>query len=152
MCKDNHLEDNKALVRRLFDEAINQDNQAALADILAEEVLIHDPLMGTISGQEAFHQLKSLYEAAFSQPMVTIDLMLAEGEYVAVLHTHHPGNPCPDFQHQPAACPLKVCGFDLYRVVGGKIVEYWRKDDDRSLVGALEAVGGPEQRVPHGSA
>jgi len=68
MCKDNHLEDNKALVRRLFDEAINQDNRAALADILAEEVLIHDPLMGTISGQEAFHQLKSLYEAASASP------------------------------------------------------------------------------------
>jgi len=94
MCDNSSLKSNKALVRRLFEQDINQNYCAALAEILAVEVLIHDPLMGTMSGQEAFHRLNDLYEAVFTQPMVTIDLMLAEGDYVAVLHTHHAGHPC----------------------------------------------------------
>jgi len=137
------LEQNKAVVRRVYDELINQENNAVLDESFAADVIVHDPFMGTVTGSEAYRGLLNMFDTAFPHHRVAIDTMTAEGDLVSVLHTHTATHNGP-FMGMPATGKTVVVpGIELFRVRDGKIVEFWRKDDDVSLLMQLGAIPTP---------
>jgi steroid delta-isomerase-like uncharacterized protein len=136
-------EQNKTIVRRVFEELINQENKAVIDQVFDADVTIHDPFSGTTQGMDAFRQLLGLFDAAFPGHRVTIDGMVAEGDYVSVLHTHTATHTGP-FMGMPATGKTAVVnGIELFRLQGGRIVEFWRKDDDVSLLMQLGMMPPP---------
>jgi steroid delta-isomerase-like uncharacterized protein len=113
---------NKAVVARIYEELINQQNKQVIAECFHEDVVIHDPFTGTMCGALAFHQLLAMFDLAFPGHTVTIEGMIAEGDRVAVLHTHtavHTG----EFMGVPGTGRTAVVpGIELFRVQDGKIV------------------------------
>lgn len=114
-------EDNKATVRRFYDEVINQMHLAVLEDLLGDPYVSHDlpsdpaALKGFISG---FHE-------AFPDGQITIDQLIAEGDTVAARLTFH-GTQTGQFQDvPPTGKTVAVPAQDMYRLVEGKIVEHW---------------------------
>lgn len=137
-------EQNKAVVRRVYDEVINQEQAAVIDELYAADVVVHDPFMGVAHGVEAFKQLLGMFDVAFPHHRVTIESIIAEGDLVSVLHTHtatHTG----EFMGLPGTGrQIIVNGVELFRLRDGKIAEFWRKDDDVALLAQLGMLPAPQ--------
>lgn len=138
------IEQNKMIVRRIYDELINQEQKGVIDEVFDHKLIVHDPFMGTQTGREAFHQLLGLFDAAFPGHRVQVEVILAEGEFVTVLHTHTATHTGPFMGMPPTGKTALVSGIELYRLTEGRIVEFWRKDDDVSLLMQLGALPAPQ--------
>jgi steroid delta-isomerase-like uncharacterized protein len=134
---------NKALVRRVYDEVINQTQALVIDELFAADVVIHDPFLGTAHGIEAFRQLLGMFDTAFPHHRVSIEHLIAEDDMVCVLHTHTATHRGPFMGLPPTGKDVVVGGIELLRVRDGKIVEFWRKDDDVSLLMQLGMLPAP---------
>lgn len=131
---------NKAIVCRLYDEVINAADTTVIDQIFDADVVVHDPLSGTAVGIDVLRNLLAQFDVAFPGHEVSVESMLADGDKVAVLHTHYATHSGP-FMGLPATGKvLVVNGLELFRLRNGKIVEMWRKDDDVSLLAQLGVI------------
>ena len=64
-------EENKALIRRSYEEGFNQRNLAVLDEVDASDFVVHNAST-TMQGLEAFKQFLSLYLTAFSKARFTV--------------------------------------------------------------------------------
>ena len=79
-CPTTTVDENKALVRRVY-EALSANDEAALAALMAADVEYYTPSMGERTGSpEGFFQGQ---RANFPEASVTVDQLLAEGDMVA---------------------------------------------------------------------
>src|SRR5215213_8585649 len=89
-------EENKALVRRSFEEVFNQGNLDAVEELFAPDYVLHDPTSPEeIRGTESMRGYVSMYRTAFPDLQQTIEDQIAEGEKVATRLTGrgtHQGN------------------------------------------------------------
>lgn len=137
-------EANKAFAIRLYEEVINQEDRAVIDAIFAADVVLHDPLSGSQQGVEAFKGLLGMFDAAFPHHRVAVETVLAEGDYVVVLHTHYATHNGPFMGLAPTGKAVAVGGLELFRFANGRIVDFWRKDDDVSLLLQLGALPAPQ--------
>jgi predicted ester cyclase len=142
------IDRNKEIVRRVYDELLNQENKAVIAEIYAANVAIHDALLGEMQGADAFRQLLAVFDTAFPGHRVTVDNITAEGDYVYVLHTHLATHTGPFMHLAPTGKRVVVGGVEIFRMRDGKIVEFWRKDDDAGLLMQLGILPMPAAAVP----
>jgi steroid delta-isomerase-like uncharacterized protein len=138
------IESNKMVVRRIYEELINQEQKGVIDEVFADNLIIHDPFMGTQTGREAFRQLIAMFDAAFPGHRVQVEAITAEDGYVTVLHTHTATHSGPFMGMPPTGKKVVVNGIELYRLADGKIIEFWRKDDDVSLLMQLGALPAPQ--------
>lgn len=136
--------DNKRNVARLYDEVINQDRGEVIDEIFAQDVIVHDPLSGVSQGIDAFKGLMAFFNAAFPGHRVSVDGAIADGDQVAVLHTHTATNSGSFMGMPPTGKTILVNGVEYFRLQDGKIVEFWRKDDDVSMLTQLGVVSMPQ--------
>lgn len=139
------VEQNKMIVSRMFEELLNQENKKIIGEVFAPDVTIHDPFLGTASGVDAFRQLLGMFDAAFPGHRVKVHHVLGEGDYVSVLHTHLAKHTGPFMGMAPTGKEVVVNGVEVFRMADGKIVEYWRHDDNISLLMQLGVVSMPVQ-------
>lgn len=137
--------ENKAIVRRLYEEVTNGKNLSLLDAVCTTDIILHDPLPLPAQGVEGFRQLLTLFLTAFPDHHVTIDVISAEGEMVSVLHTHRGTHRGTLMGIPPTGKQITVEGLELLRISGGKIAEFWRHDDDLGLMMQLGAVPAPGQ-------
>ena len=82
------LEANKAVVRRFNLEVIQEGNQAALRELMAEGFINHSAPSGTYSGPEGMWQtFQSILRPALSNLRVTLHEQIAEGDRVTTRKT-----------------------------------------------------------------
>jgi steroid delta-isomerase-like uncharacterized protein len=136
--------EHKALVRRVYDEVINEEHKAAIDDVFASDVIVHDPFTGVQHGIAAFKQLLAMFDAAFPHHRVEVHHLIAEDDYVTVLHTHLAHHAGPFMGLPPTGKDLRVDGVEVMRLAGGKIIEFWRHDDDAGLLMQLGVLPQPE--------
>lgn len=136
-------EQNKAVVQRIYEELVNQENKAVIDEVFAPDAIIHDPFMGTMQGRESFAQLLGMFDAAFPHHRVTVHQLIGEGDYVSVLHTHTARHAGPFMGLPPTGKELSVNGVEVMRLRDGKIVEFWRHDDDAGMLMQLGILQAP---------
>jgi steroid delta-isomerase-like uncharacterized protein len=135
---------NVAAALRLYEEVINQEQKDVVDEIFAVDAILHDPFTGTGHGAEAFKGLLGLFDTAFPHHRVVVERVIAEGDYVAVLHTHHATHNGPFLGMPATGKSVIVNGLELFRFADGRIAEFWRKDDDASLLLQLGALPAPQ--------
>lgn len=134
-------EQNKALIRRFYEEVINQNNLSALNGLLGDHYVNHDlpsdptALKGFIDGMHT----------AFPDGRITIDQLIAEGDTVAMRGTYRGTQTGPLQDIPPTDKAVVIPAMDMYRVVAGKIVEHWGGPNQLSLLQQLGVVPVPEQ-------
>jgi steroid delta-isomerase-like uncharacterized protein len=138
-------EDNKALVRRLFAEAINGRDLAVLDELVAAGVVTHTPVPGTAPGLEGFRRFVGAFLDAFPDQRTELHEVVAEGDRVAVLHTHRGTHGGELMGMPPTAKPFAITGIELFRIADGRIAEFWHQDDLLGLMQQLGAAPGPGQ-------
>jgi steroid delta-isomerase-like uncharacterized protein len=130
-------EQNKEIVRRVYQEIFDSGNIAAVDNLFASDVIIHDPITGDAQGIEAYRQLANVFLTGFPRQNTDLQIFVAEGEYVGVFHTHHATNSGSFLGMPPTGKTVAVNGLELYRIQNSRIVEFWRHDDDAGLMQQL---------------
>ncbi len=134
-------EQNKVIVRRFYEEVINQNNVAILDELHGDNFVSHD----LPSERAALKRFIGGFHAAFPDGHITIDQMIAEGDSVALRATYR-GTQTGAFQDiPPTGKAVTVPAQDMYRVVEGKIVEHWGGPNQLSLLQQLGVLPAPEQ-------
>jgi steroid delta-isomerase-like uncharacterized protein len=129
-------EENKVLVRRLFD-AINQRNWTGYYKLIAPDFVFHDASR-TIQGREAYQQLVSMLYTAFPDMHYTIEDLFAEGDRVVARYTIQGTHQGALMGIAPTGKPISVTGIIIYRFANGKYVEGWYNGD---VLGMLQQLG-----------
>jgi steroid delta-isomerase-like uncharacterized protein len=131
-------EENKALVRREYEQGVNQGDFDVRNEALASNYVGHFSGLPPIQGIEAFKQFTSAFFTAFPDLQTTIEDLIAEGDKVAVRQTWrgtHTGN----FQGiPPTGKQVTFSSLEVYRVIGGKLAEEWVELD---MLGLLQQLG-----------
>ena len=137
-------EQNKALMRRVFEEVYNQGRLDAADDLAASDVVIHKGSQ-VIQGREGIKGYVSALRAAFPDLHITVEEQLAEGDRVVTRWTAH-GTHLGEFQGlPPTGRQVRVTGTDIDRIVSGKAVECWTTMDELGLMQQLGVVPAPGQ-------
>ena len=76
-------EENKAVMRRFYEEFVNAGNLAVAEEIIAPDCQLHFGSMFMGTGPEAFKQTRLMMYAGFPDLRWTIEEMIAEGDKVA---------------------------------------------------------------------
>jgi predicted ester cyclase len=124
------LEQNKDLVRRIFEEIWNQGNLAVIDERFASDYLGHSP--AEIRGPEGVKKLATAMRGAFTGFRYTTKDQIAEGDRVVTRWTvsgKHEG----EFQDlPPSGKQVTMTGIDIVRIANSKIIESWTNKEYRS--------------------
>ena len=135
-------EEAKAIVRRFFDEAWNQNRGADLEEYISTGAVHHGPSADGPRAPEDIRQGMRRWHASFAGFQYKVEALIAEDDLVAARVTMtgtHTG--VLSFASRilpPTGKSLHAPEMFIFRIAGGKIVEYWAAWD---RLGALEQLG-----------
>jgi steroid delta-isomerase-like uncharacterized protein len=119
--------ENKALVRAHYEATVNNYDEAAIDQQIADEFFDH--AAGARLGPEGVKRHIKGLQAVFPDLRVTIEDILAEGDRVAVRATWR-GTHKGDFRGVPASHqPIEFTGMVFWRIAENEIVERWASVD-----------------------
>ena len=118
------VEENKALVRRLF-EAWNTGNMDLIDELLIPDYVDNDALPGQTQGLEGYKQIGAYLLNVFPDMKMTIDDLIIEGDKVAVRSTFSGTHKAEFMGIAPTGKKVTFTAINIYRIVDGKFVEEW---------------------------
>jgi predicted ester cyclase len=126
---------NKATVRRIIEEVINEGRLDLVDELVAEDYVDH---ANGPDGRDGYRQSVAVVRAAFPDLRMAIEDLIAEGEMVVArlsIEATHDG----EFMGiRPTGRRVTFTGISVIRVVGGRMVERWNQSD---IVGVLKQLG-----------
>jgi steroid delta-isomerase-like uncharacterized protein len=133
--------ENKAIARRLLEEAFNSGNLDVVDELVAPEFVNHDAaLPEPTTGIEATKANITGYRNAFPDLRLTIEQQVAEGEFVTTRWSAR-GTHQGDLMGMAATGKqATVTGITLDRIVEGRFVESWTKWDTLGLMQQLGVI------------
>lgn len=134
------IEENKRVIRRIYDNEALRRGLAYLDDVVAPNVVNHNPFPGTGPGIEGVKQAVGAMLGLFPDARFTIDDMIAEADKVAVRVTLRGTHEGPFMGRPPTGAAVESTETIVFRVVAGKVVETWASRDDLGLMRQLGAV------------
>jgi predicted ester cyclase len=110
------MNQSKIVVRRLFDEVLNQRKLKVLDKIISSGYTDHNPVPGLPGGARGIRmKLESFYESFPDLEFVLEDL-ISEGDMVAARYHWHATHNGEFLGIQPTGRQVTVNGMDFYRV------------------------------------
>lgn len=136
--------DPKALVRRLYDEALNQARyDEVVEEVVAADAVTHDGLDRAANGPAGVKATMRALHAAFSDLVFTIDDILTENDRVAV-RWHMTGRHTGPFAgHAATAKRVTQHAVVLYRIADGRVAEVWPLTDRLGLLQQIDDTPHP---------
>jgi predicted ester cyclase len=128
-------DDNKAMLRRFFDEVFHKGNLAVIDELVATDFVDHNPGPGQAPGVEGVKQFFAALRAAMSRLQVDLEHLLAEGDLV-MTHVSIRGTHTGDLMGiAPTGKEVVLRISDIVRIANGKAVERWGVEDMSGLFG-----------------
>lgn len=129
--------ENKALVRRFYEEVFNNHNVNAIDELCTSDFVDHTAMPGQGPGREGIKQSFAMFMPAFPDFHAEIEGMVAEGDVVvtrfSVTATHK-----SELMGVPATNQrVTFHGIDWLRLRDGKICEAWHQGDDPAVLASL---------------
>jgi C-1 hydroxylase len=138
------LEENKAIVRKVIEDVINQQNLDLLDDLSAPDYVDHTH---QLSLEGVKHFMNMIFEA-FPDWHETIEDIVAEGDKVWV-RAEATGTHKGEYRGlAPTGNKITGTGVNIYRIVNGKFVEGWAVEDWMDFLrqlGVIEYKGFPDE-------
>ena len=147
------MEENKALVRRIYDE-LNRRNLATIDENTASDyvghALVHNPLRpaGVASGVAGVKQDFTMHYTAFPDWQITIDDMIAEGDNVVIVTTERGRHQGEWLGIAPTGQQVTVQGVTIFRIADGKIAEAWGLADRAGMWQQLGLIPETSEILP----
>jgi len=124
------LEENKAIVRR-FIEAYNKRNIDSLDEFVAQDYVDHT---NNIQGLEGLKQTIKMGLMGVPDWHEVIEDIIAEGDKVWVSLSYTGTHTGEMFGIAPTGKKITTTAVDIYRIVNGKLAEYWNVTDKLGLL------------------
>jgi steroid delta-isomerase-like uncharacterized protein len=131
-------EENKAITRRILDEAWSQGNLGVVDEFVDANYVFRDPMAPGVQGTEGLKQLISMYRTGYPDLQFTIEDHLADGDKV-ITRWSCEGTHKGELMGIPATGKrTTTSGISITRFEGGKAVEEWVRWD---ALGWLQQLG-----------
>ncbi len=140
------LEKNKEIVRGFID-AYNARKLDLVDNFVSSDYIDH----GKNIGREGLKQLIAMGINAFPDWYETVEDIIAEGDKVWVLLSYTGTHRGEFMGLAPTGKKIESKAVDIYRIVDGKLAEYWNVTDNLNIfkqVGAVEITEKGKQLFP----
>ena len=136
--------ENKALARRLLEEAFNAGRLDVAEELVASDFVGHAPsLPEEVRGPAGLKELIAGYRTAFPDIHVTIEDQIADGDRV-VTRWSAKGTHQGELMGMPATGKqATVTGITIDRIADGRIAESWNNWDTLGMMQQLGAIPAP---------
>jgi steroid delta-isomerase-like uncharacterized protein len=135
---------NRAVVRRYYDEVLNGRTVAVLDEIAVEDYIENDPFPGMGNGREQLKLRAGALLSAFSPCIFKIEDIVAEGDRVAVRWRSR-GTQSGEFMGiPPTSRSYEIAGIDFHRLADGRMAEHWHVVDQLSQLQQLGLLPTPQ--------
>lgn len=142
-------EQNKAIVRRSFEELFTKGDLRVADEVFAPDYVGHDPaLPQEMHGPEEFKQFVRMYRTAFPDLELTVEDQIAEGDKVVTRFTARGTHRGDLMGIPPTGRKIVVTGISIDRMENGKSVESWTNYDVMSMMQQLGIVPGAVAAAP----
>ncbi len=146
-------EENKALVRRYWQEASNRGLPAVMEEFVAPDVVSHPPASASpepVRGLDAFKRFIAAQFGAFPDMAVTVEDLVAEGDKVAARVTTRGTHAGELMGVPPTGNRVEWTGLSITRHADGRIVEQWGQFDALGLLQQLGMMSGAQAEAEPG--
>jgi steroid delta-isomerase-like uncharacterized protein len=134
--------EDKALVRRWFEEVWNKGRAAAIDEMLADDAAIYG-LGGDLRGPAGFKPFHTAYRDAFPDVSIQVHDVVAEGGIVAARWSGTGTHRGDGLGMKATGKVVRFQGMTFARTERGMIVEAWNVFDQLSMLQQLGAVSLP---------
>jgi len=133
--------DNKAIVRRLYEEVWNKRKLEIISEVISPSHALQAPnISGSYVGPEAYKRQILLFLAGYSDLRFSIEDMIAEQDKVVACWTFS-GTHRGDYMGIPATNKkVSVDGMTMHHVAGGKIMDSYSNWDALGMMQQLGVV------------
>ena len=128
-------EANKAIIRRLIEEVLNQGRLDVINVLFAADFVDRSTAEQT-PGPEGVKQFVSAVRVGFPDLLVSIDDLLAEGDKVVIRTTWQGTHQGIYAGREPTGKRVRRTMIQIFRLADGKLVEEWNEGE-----GLLEGSG-----------
>jgi predicted ester cyclase len=136
-------EQNKAIIRRLFLQSVNQGNLAVADELVSPRYTFHNPTQ-PLHGPEGWKAFVTMVRTGFPDFEMTIEDLLAEGDKVVVRMTGR-GTHLGEFQGiAPTGRPVSGSGITICRLADGQVVDEWENYDELGVMQQIGAISSRE--------
>ena len=146
-------DENKALVRRYYEEVLNKRDTSKVEEFFALDYVYHiaDAPPNLPSGMEGVKKLVTMFLSGYTNLHFTVEDQIAEGDKVVTRLTGHSDNIGPiraaggPKDPSVAARADSIPGMSMDRVVDGKIVESWGVFDTSAMLELAGVMPEPKE-------
>jgi steroid delta-isomerase-like uncharacterized protein len=135
--------DNKALIRRWFEEVWNKGRAEAIDELFASDAIAHG-LTGAgdapLRGPDNFKPFFRMFKEAFPDIEVVVEDIIAEGDMVAARCTVRGKHQGDTLGFAATKRPVEFTGICLTRWHAGQIVEAWNNFDFMTMFQQLDVL------------
>jgi len=136
-------QDNKALVRRYYDEVFNERRVDLVDELAVQDYVEHDPFPGQGDGRADLRARVELILAAMNPLRFDVQDVVAEGDRVVVRWVQQ-GTQSGSFMGiPPTGRQYTMAGIDVHRLRDGRMAEHWHVVDLFGLLQQLGAIPAP---------
>ena len=132
-------EENKALIRRIYEE-MNRQNWAGIEELHAPDAVFHGMPPGISPGLAGAKQLLTPFWAAFPDAHWAVDDLIAEGDKVVARLTFRGAHQGEFMGIPPTGKAVTFTAIYVSRIAGGKYVEDSGIEDQLGLMQQLGAI------------
>ena len=136
-------ETNKKLVRRFYDEVLNERRPEVVDELALADYTEHDPLPGQRDGLVGLKDRAAMLIEGLS-PTFTVHDVIAEGDRVVVRWTNTGTHSGPFVGIPPTGRSFSMAGIDIYRIENDRMAEHWHVVDQLTMLQQLGLVPSPE--------
>ena len=134
---------NKTIARAFYADGATGERDD---ELIAANIVYHGPpMIGEVHGRDGFKRVLGVFRTAFPGFETAIEDMVADGNRVAVRHTHHATQTWEFPGVAPTGKRVSVPGIENRRIQNGQVAEFWHCDDFLSLLQQLGAIPTPEK-------
>ena len=139
--------DEEAILRRMFDEIINDGRLEVADELFAEDYVDHGP-MGDLSGRDAFKQMVAQWRDAVPDVHCDIDTVIVDGDLCAWL-VRTTGTHTGDGLGFPATGrSFRTVSANIGRFRDGRAVEHWAEQGMFPMLAQIGMIPVPTPAVP----
>ena len=139
------IEENKAVVRRFFEELLSTDDIAVADELLSPGFRFYFAGSPDPMNLESYKEFLVARRAAFPDRRFVVEDMIAEGDKVSVRFTMR-GTHKGEFRGiAPSGKEVTMTGIDTIRLSDGKMVEDRVEVDQLGMMRQLGVIASPQQ-------
>ena len=140
-----NTDQNKSTYRRFIQEVFNEGQLDGIETYLSPTYVYHDAPPGTPQGRDGVKQVVSTFRAAFPDLEISIEDQVAEEDKVCSRTTMRGTHKGDIFGVPATGRSVTMTGLTMVRIVGGRLVESWVKNDVIGLMNQLGSSPHPEK-------